>query len=93
MFFLLKALLRNFVATFFLFSSVIHAPPNSLMDSTTNPKVKTTKGKGVGTHSLARKTLGVEGHVGTLGWGLGILTSKSIIHTDLQKPNNKLVSA
>jgi hypothetical protein len=28
--------------------SKVDAPPNSLMDSTANPKVKTTKGKGVG---------------------------------------------
>jgi hypothetical protein len=37
--------------------------------------------------------LGVEGHVGAPGWGLGRLTSNSIIHTDLHKPNNELVSA
>jgi hypothetical protein len=33
-----------------------------------NPKVKTTKGEGVGARSLARSTLGVEGRVGALGW-------------------------
>jgi hypothetical protein len=27
-------------------------PPSSLMDSTTSPKVKITKGEGVGVHSL-----------------------------------------
>jgi len=69
------------------------APLNSLIDSTTSPKVKTTKRKGVGVHSLARSTSGVEGHVGALGQGLGRLTSNSITHTDLHKPNNKLVSA
>jgi hypothetical protein len=37
---------------------------NSLMDSTTSPKVKTMEGEGVGVHSLACNTLGVEGHVG-----------------------------
>jgi hypothetical protein len=63
------------------------------MDSTANPKVKTTKGEGVGAHSLAHNILGVEGHVGALGWGLGRLTSKSITHTNLHKPNSKLVSA
>jgi hypothetical protein len=42
-------------------------PPNSLMDSTASPKVKTTKGKKVGARSLARNTLGVEGRVVTLG--------------------------
>jgi hypothetical protein len=30
--------------------------------------VKTTKGKGVGTCSLARNTLGVEGHAGAARW-------------------------
>jgi hypothetical protein len=30
--------------------------------------VKTIEGKGVGAHSLVRNTLGVEGHVGALGW-------------------------
>jgi len=63
------------------------------MDSTTNPKVKTTKGKGVRVCSLIHNTSGVEGRAGTLGWGLGRLTSESITHTDLHKPNNKLVSA
>jgi hypothetical protein len=44
------------------------------MDSTVSPKVMTMEGKRVGAHSLvrntlARSTLEVEGHVGTLGWG------------------------
>jgi hypothetical protein len=30
------------------------------MDSTTSVKVKTTKGEGVGAHSLARNTLGIK---------------------------------
>jgi hypothetical protein len=59
------------------------APPNSLMDSTTNPKMKTSEGKGVGRCSLTCSTSWVEGRVGTLGWGLERLTSKSIIHTDV----------
>jgi hypothetical protein len=63
------------------------------MDSTTNPKVKTTEGKGIRACSLIRDTSGVEGRVGTLGWGLKRLTSESITHTDLHKSNNKLVSA
>jgi hypothetical protein len=36
---------------------------------------------------------GVEGHARPPGWGLGRVTSNSIIHTNLHKPNNKLVSA
>jgi hypothetical protein len=69
------------------------APPNSLMDSIVNPKVKAMKGKRVGVHSLVCSTLGVEGHVGALGWGLGRMTNKFITHIDLHKPNNKLVNA
>jgi hypothetical protein len=41
------------------------------MDSTTNPKVKTMEGKGIRAHSLVSRISGVEGHVKTLGWGLG----------------------
>jgi hypothetical protein len=63
------------------------------MDSTTNPKVKIMEGKGVRVCSLARKILGVEECAGVPGWGLGRFKSKLIIHTDLHKPNNKLVSA
>jgi hypothetical protein len=49
-------------------SMLLDAPPSSLMDSIMSPKVKIMEGKGVGTHSLARDTLGVEGHVGVPGW-------------------------
>ncbi len=45
------------------------APPNSLMDSTANPKVKTTEGKRIGAHSLARSTLGVERACRSFGMG------------------------
>jgi hypothetical protein len=74
---------------------VIHndAPLSSLMDSTASPKMKTTEGEGVGTHSLACNTLKVKGRAGTLGWGLRRLTSKSITHMDLHKLNDKLVNA
>ncbi len=41
---------------------------------------------------LGSQHFGVEGHAGALKRGLGRLTSKSIIHMDLHKPNNKLVS-
>jgi len=37
--------------------------------------------------------LGVEGHVGVSGWGLGRVTSGLIIHMNLHKLNNKLVNA
>ncbi len=69
------------------------APLDSLMDSTGNPKVKTSEGEGVGVRSLVRNTLGVEGHARALGWGLGRVMSKSITHMDLHKPNNKLINA
>ncbi len=41
--------------------NLIDAPPNSMMDSTASPKVKTMKGKGVGARSLAHSTSGVGG--------------------------------
>ncbi len=43
------------------------APPYSLMDSIVSPKVKTMEGEGVGAHSLAHITLGVEGRAGAPG--------------------------
>jgi hypothetical protein len=70
----------------------IDAPPNFLIDSTTTLKVKTTKGQRVRVRSLAYNTLVIEGRAGTPGWGLGQMTNESIIHTDLHKPNNKLVN-
>jgi hypothetical protein len=42
--------------------------------------------------SLAHSISGVEGRAGALGWGLKRMTSGSIIHTNLHKRNNKLVS-
>jgi hypothetical protein len=57
-----------------------------------NPKVKTMEGEGVGASSLACNTLGVKGRARAPRWGLGRLTSKSITHTNLYKPNNKLVN-
>jgi hypothetical protein len=57
-----------------------------------SPKVKIAKG-GVEAHSLVHNILGVEGRVRALGWGLKKLINNSITHTDLHKPNNKLVNA
>jgi hypothetical protein len=75
--------------------SGIDTPLDSLMDSIVSPKVQISegKGKGVGAHSLACNTLGVEGRARALGWGLRRMTRKSITHTDLHKPNSKLVNA
>ncbi len=75
------------------FRTLDDAPPNSLIDSIVSPKVKTTEGKRVGVHFLIRCTSGVKRCAGALGWGLVRVTSELIIHTDLHKPNNKLVSA
>jgi hypothetical protein len=55
--------------------------------------MKTTKGEGVGAHSLVRNTSRVERCTKAMGWGLGKLISKAIIHMDLHKLNNKLFSA
>jgi hypothetical protein len=38
------------------------------MDSIASPKVKTMEGKIIEACSLTHNTLGVEGHVGVLGW-------------------------
>jgi hypothetical protein len=54
-------------------------------------RVKIVEGQGVGARSLAHNILGVEKRDGVLRWGQERMTSKSIIHTDLHKPNNKLV--
>jgi hypothetical protein len=69
------------------------APPNSWIDSTANPKVKTMEGQRIGARSLARNTSGVEGRARAPRWGLRWVTSRSIIHMDLHKPNNMLNGA
>jgi hypothetical protein len=68
-----------------------NAPPHSLENSNVNSKVKIME-KRVGVCSLAHNTSRVKGCARALRWGLGWMTSKSIIHTNLWKPN-KLVSA
>jgi hypothetical protein len=57
-----------------------------------SPKVKIAEGWRVEVRSLTHNILRGEGHAGTPGWGLGRLTSNSTTHTDLHKPNDKLVS-
>jgi hypothetical protein len=64
--------------------------PHSFKNSNVNPKMETMEG--VGVHSLTRNISRVKRHVGTLRWGLGQVTIESIIHTNLHKLNNKLVS-
>jgi hypothetical protein len=63
------------------------------MDSTASPKMETMEGEGVGACSLACSILVVEGRARVSGWVLRRLANKSITHTDLHKPNNKLVNA
>jgi hypothetical protein len=55
-------------------------------------KNKTIEQEGVGVCSLVCSTSEVEKHAGVLRWILGQVTSSSIIHMNLHKPNNKLVS-
>jgi hypothetical protein len=43
--------------------------------------------------SLTRNTSGVKGRARAPRCGLGGMTSESIIHTNLYKPNNKLINA
>jgi len=68
------------------------ALPSSLIYSNVSLRWKITKRYEVGARFLVRNILKVEGHVGILKWGLTRVKSKSIIHTDLHKPNNKLIS-
>jgi hypothetical protein len=63
------------------------------MDSIVSPKVQIVEEEGIGVRSLVRSTSGVEGCVGASRLGLGTLTSKSITHMELHKPNNKWVNA
>jgi hypothetical protein len=71
-----------------LCSKMMH-PPHSFKNSNASPKVKITKKKErVGVRSLARSTAREEGHDGAPKWGLGGMTSSSIIHTNMYKPNN-----
>jgi hypothetical protein len=75
------------------------ATPHSLKDKTSENgsienmslKMKTLE-EGVRVCSLTHNTSGVKGRDGTLGWGFKKMTSESIIHTNLHKLNNKLVS-
>ncbi len=51
------------------------------------------KEEGVGVRSLARNISSAEGCARAPGWGLRWVTSESIIHTNMHKPNNNLVNA
>ncbi len=58
------------------------ALPHSLKISNASPKVEIVQEEGIGVRSLVYNTLGVEGSVGILGWGLQRIKSESIIHTN-----------
>jgi hypothetical protein len=60
--------MRKISTHFKLIENIADAPPNSSMDSTVSPKMKTTERKRIGVHFLACSTLGVEGHAAALGW-------------------------
>jgi hypothetical protein len=66
------------------------APSHSLKDSNASLKLKIMEKEGIGVRSVTRNSSGVEGHARAPWWGLGWVT---IIHTDLHKLDNKLVSA
>jgi hypothetical protein len=60
--------LHLFLFSFSFYGFIYYdAPLDSLMDSIANPKVKTTEGKRIRACSLARNTLGVEGHARASG--------------------------
>jgi len=63
------------------------------MDLAASLKKKTTEGKKVGAHSLARNTSKGRRACWSSRMGPGRLISKSLTHMNLHKPNNKLVSA
>jgi hypothetical protein len=51
-----------------MFLFLFNAPPNSLMDLITSPKVQTMEGEGVKACSRVRSTSRVEGCVGASRW-------------------------
>jgi hypothetical protein len=56
------------IVTSYIMVIISNTPPSSLMDLIASLKVKTTEGEGVGACSLARSTLGVEGHARAPRW-------------------------
>jgi hypothetical protein len=66
----LHTLLDGCICSYVINMGIINCdtPPSSLMDSIANPKVKTTKGEGLGARSLAHSTSGVEGRARASRW-------------------------
>jgi hypothetical protein len=81
----------KFVKIFNTYNSMKHIDidtlPSSLMDSTISPKVWKEKELGHGSQHFEGRGACYSSRV-----GLGQVTSRSIIHADLHKPNNKVVS-
>ncbi len=72
---------------------VYDAPPHSLKYSNVNSKMKIMEEERIEVRSLTHNISRVKGRVRAPRCGLGGMTSESIIHTNLHKPNNKLISA
>jgi hypothetical protein len=75
------------------FKHCVMHPQNSLVDSTMSLPGENNGRIMSWVHFLLHSTPKLHGHVKASGWRLGRMTSASIIHIDLHKPNNKLVSA
>ncbi len=73
------------------FFNTINAPSNSLMDSSTSLKVNNEKRRSWGTFPSSQH-FGGRGACWNSGMGVGGLMNSLIIHTNLHKLNNKLVS-
>ncbi len=71
---------------------IANTPPSSLMESTVNPKVNNKRRQSQGT-LLDSQHFGGRRVCQSFRMGLGRLANTSITHTNLQKPNNKLVCA
>jgi hypothetical protein len=85
---------HDWVNSFFIIIDIIfYTPPNSLKDSNANFKMKTMEEKKFGVHSLACSSSGVQKACWSSGMGLEWMTSEWIIHMNLHKSNNKLISA
>ncbi len=83
---------NSYFISLWSYCKLVEAPPSSLKDSTMSPKVTTTKGERVGRIPWFT-TLRDKGVCWSSEMRLGQMTSGSIIHVDLHKANNKLVSA
>jgi hypothetical protein len=89
---LVPSMNRKRGAPFNVIQIINDAPPSSLMDSIASPKVKTMEGKELGV-LFSSQHFGGRRVCWSSMMGLGRLISNSLTHTDLHKPNNKLVSA